>query len=85
MQGRPQAIIAGFGCKPPSLDYLRPPSMEITRQAEAKSRNRSLVSKAATARTATLSAMLSVESVANLHGRATQERLIIGRCRAVAS
>ena len=30
MQGRPKAIIAGFGCKPPSLDYLRLPSVEIT-------------------------------------------------------
>jgi hypothetical protein len=30
MQGRPKAIIAGFGCKPPSLDYLRLPSAEIT-------------------------------------------------------
>jgi hypothetical protein len=30
MQGRPRAIIAGFGCKPPSLDYLRLPSVDIT-------------------------------------------------------
>ena len=30
MQGRPKAIIAGFGRKPPSLDYLRLPSVEIT-------------------------------------------------------
>src|SRR5580692_2115754 len=30
MQGRPKAIIAGFGCMPPSLDYLRLPSVDIT-------------------------------------------------------
>jgi hypothetical protein len=30
MQGRPKAIIAGFGCMPPSLDYLRLPSADIT-------------------------------------------------------
>src|ERR1700726_1400963 len=30
MQGRPRAITAGFGCKPPSLDYLRLPSVDIT-------------------------------------------------------
>ena len=30
MQRRPKAIIAGVGCKPPSLDYLRLPSVEIT-------------------------------------------------------
>src|SRR6516164_2792429 len=30
MQGRPKVIIAGFGCKPPSLNYLGLPSVEIT-------------------------------------------------------
>jgi hypothetical protein len=30
MQGRPKAIIDGFGCMPPSLDYLRLPLLEIS-------------------------------------------------------
>src|SRR3984893_18745771 len=30
MQGRPRAITAGFGCKPPSLDHLRLASGDIT-------------------------------------------------------
>jgi len=30
MQGRPKAIIDGFGCMPPSLDYLRLPLVEIS-------------------------------------------------------
>jgi hypothetical protein len=30
MQGRPKAIIAGFVCMPPSLDYLRLPSADIS-------------------------------------------------------
>ena len=30
MQGRPRAIIAGFGCKLPPVDYLRLPSVDIT-------------------------------------------------------
>ena len=30
MQGRLRAIIAGFGSKPPPLDYLRLPSVDIT-------------------------------------------------------
>jgi hypothetical protein len=30
MQERPKAMIAGFGCKPPSLDYLWLLSADIT-------------------------------------------------------
>src|SRR6516162_5225653 len=30
MQGRPKAIIDGFGCMPPSLDYLLLPLVEIS-------------------------------------------------------
>jgi hypothetical protein len=40
MQERPKAIIAGFGCNPPSPDYLRLLSADIyRRRAKAKSRN----------------------------------------------
>jgi len=35
MQGRPKAIIAGFGCKPPSLDYLRLPSNPFPSSGES--------------------------------------------------
>jgi hypothetical protein len=30
MQGRPKAIIDGFGCMSPSIDYLRLPLVEIS-------------------------------------------------------
>ena len=40
MQERLKAIIAGFGCNPPSPDYLRLLSADIhRRRAKAKSRN----------------------------------------------
>src|SRR6516165_5314229 len=46
MQGRPKAIIDGFGCMPPSLDYLRLPLVEISEGGpKAKSRNRSLIAR----------------------------------------
>jgi hypothetical protein len=42
MQGRPKVIIAGFGCKPPSLDYVRLPSVEseISEPKPYRARNR---------------------------------------------
>jgi hypothetical protein len=45
MQERRRAIIAGFGWKPPSLDYRRLLSTDITRVGPSESRNRSLIAR----------------------------------------
>src|SRR6516164_5872500 len=45
MQGRPKAIIDGFGCMPPSLDSAAAVGGDQRRRAKAKSRNRSLIAR----------------------------------------
>ena len=45
VQGRPKAIIDGFGCMPPSLDSAAAVGGDQRRRAKAKSRNRSLIAR----------------------------------------
>src|SRR6516165_1274523 len=45
MQGRPKAIIDGFGCMPPSLLSAAAVGGDQRRRAKAKSRNRSLIAR----------------------------------------
>ena len=46
MQERPKAIIAGFVCKPPSLDYLRLPSVDITEDGPKRNLGTEALSRA---------------------------------------
>jgi hypothetical protein len=46
MQQALRAIIAGFGCKPPSLDYLRLPSVDITESGPERNLGTEALSRA---------------------------------------
>ena len=71
MQGRPKAIIDGFGCMPPSLDSAAAVGGDQRRRAKAKSRNRSLIARG----TGSLNPPPSSgESVANLTSCANNAR-----------
>jgi hypothetical protein len=46
MQERPKAMIAGFGCQPPSPDYLRLLSADITEGGPKRSLGTEALSRA---------------------------------------